>query len=59
LGSPNVVTKGTNFFQKFSIHLKILGARKLSRKKLGAPTLVTTVQNFVAMVTWHPEVAHP
>jgi len=41
--SPNVVTRGANVFQKSCSHPKILGTRRLSRKKLQhrAPTNIS------------------
>ena len=55
-------TVGVQFSQKPNGHLKILGARMLTRTKFhseGPQILSVTAQNLVAQVTWCPLCVHP
>jgi hypothetical protein len=49
-------------FQKSKTHLRILGARRLTRTKYqgeNSQILGVTVTNSVASATWHPGFVHP
>jgi hypothetical protein len=50
------------FFQKYASHLKILGARKVTRGKFhieNSQLVGTILQNLVVMMTWCPVFVHP
>lgn len=54
--------RSIKIFQKSRNHLKIPGARRMTRSKFYSEepqTLGTTIQNLVTTVTWHPTIVHP
>jgi hypothetical protein len=49
-------SRGAQIFKKYGSHLKILGARRVTRCQFNTEDIQIsgiTIQNFVAMVSWH------
>ena len=54
--------QGAKLFQKSRSHLKILGARRVTRSEFhteDSQILGTIIQDLVTSATWHPGFVHP